>query len=119
MVFAQRCACHGENGEGPPDINGRYAFPPLWGPDSYNWGRRMHRVNTAAGFIYANMPLGQPYSLTPKEAWDVAAYVNSHERLADPRQPAEGLSVAEADKKYHDHEGFYGDEIDGVVVGAG
>ncbi len=119
-VFAQRCAlCHGENGEGRQDINGRYAFPPLWGPDSYNWGAGMHRVNTAAGFIYANMPLGQPFSLTVQEAWDVAAYINSHERPPDPRQPAQGLSVTEADAQFHQHKGYYGDTLDGTVVGVG
>ena len=120
QVFAEKCSvCHGDDGQGRQDINGRYAFPPLWGPESYNWGAGMHRVNTAAGFIYANMPLGQPGSLTPQEAWDVAAYINSHERPPDPRQPAEGLTIEQADKKYHDHTGYYGDKIDGKVIGVG
>ena len=119
-VFEAKCAvCHGDDGQGQQDQTGRYVFPPLWGPDSYNWGAGMHRVNTAAGFIFANMPLGQPFSLTPQEAWDVAAYINSHERPADPRQPQQGLSVAEADEKYHNHPGYYGDEVDGEVIGAG
>ncbi len=120
QIFDENCSvCHGADGEGRQDLNGRYVFPPLWGPDSYNWGAGMHRVNTAAGFIYANMPLGQPYALTPQQAWDVAAYINSQERPADPRQPAEGLSVAEADAQYHDHEGYYGDTVGGSVIGAG
>ena len=119
-IFAEKCSvCHGENGQGRQDANGRYAFPPLWGPDSFNWGAGMHRVNTAAGFIYANMPLGQPFSLTTQEAWDVAAYINSHERPPDPRQPDEGLTTAAADAQYHEHPCYYGDEIDGQVVGAG
>lgn len=127
VVFEARCAvCHGDGGEGRQDMNGRYAFPPLWGPDSYSWGAGMHRVNTAAGFIYANMPLGQPYSLTPQEAWDVAAYINSHERPADPRQngtmsvPTAKMSVAEAAQEFHaKDEGYYGREVNGRILGAG
>lgn len=99
-------------------MNGRYVFPPLWGAGSYNWGAGMHRVNTAAGFIYANMPLGLPYSLTPQEAWDAAAYINSHERPADPRQPGE-MSVAEAAEQFHDHKGYYGREVNGEIIGKG
>lgn len=118
-VFESQCAvCHGDNGEGRQDMNGRYAFPPLWGPDSYNWGAGMHRVNTAAGFIYANMPLGLPYSLSAQEAWDVAAYVNSHERPPDPRQPGE-MSVAEAAEQFHDHKGYYGRKVGTQVIGKG
>ena len=32
------------------------------------------------------MPLGQDYSLTPQEAWDVATYINIHERPKDPHK---------------------------------
>lgn len=118
-VFEAQCAvCHGDDGQGRQDMNGRYAFPPLWGPDSYNWGAGMHRVNTAAGFIYANMPLGLPYSLSAQDAWDVAAYINSHERPPDPRQPG-ALSVADAAEQFHDHMGYYGREVRGAVIGAG
>jgi thiosulfate dehydrogenase len=39
----------------------------------------MTRVLTAARFIKARMPLGRP-DLTDEEAYDVAAYMNSHER---------------------------------------
>jgi thiosulfate dehydrogenase len=56
-----------------------YLFPPLWGPDSFNNGAGMTRVLTAARFIKARMPLGKP-DLTDDEAYDVAAYMNSHER---------------------------------------
>lgn len=119
-VFEARCAvCHGDDGEGRQDLNGRYVFPPLWGPDSYNWGAGMHRVNTAAGFIYANMPLGQPYSLSPQDAWDVAAYVNSHERPPDPRQVAENLSIDDSAEAYHDHLGYYNKEVGGKIIGEG
>jgi thiosulfate dehydrogenase len=85
VVYEERCAvCHGADGQGlratlePAD---GYVFPPLWGGDSYNDGAGMHRVLTAAGFIKARMPLGQA-DLTDDQAFDVAAYINSHPRPA-------------------------------------
>ncbi len=33
----------------------------------------MYQVATAAAFIKANMPLGQPNTLSDQDAWDVAA----------------------------------------------
>jgi thiosulfate dehydrogenase len=84
-VYADHCAaCHGAKGEGSK-ANGRYVFPPLWGMSSYNAGAGMARVATAAAFIKANMPLGMENSLTDQQAWDVAQFVNSHARPADPR----------------------------------
>jgi thiosulfate dehydrogenase len=82
-VFQERCqVCHGEDGEGlaqTGDLTEGYLFPPLWGPDSFNNGAGMTRILTAARFIKARMPLGQP-DLSDDEAYDVAAYMNSHER---------------------------------------
>lgn len=88
-LYAERCAlCHGNDGEGQRSA-GRYVFPPLWGPDTYNRGAGMYRVETAAAFIKANMPLSQGGSLTDQQAWDVAAFINAHDRPADPRAPTE------------------------------
>lgn len=84
-VFTANCAiCHGATGQGTK-VGAQYAFPPLWGKDSYNAGAGMARVRTAAEFIKANMPLGKGETLLLQEAWDVAQYLNSHERPADPR----------------------------------
>ncbi|WP_198415460.1 c-type cytochrome [Sulfuriferula plumbiphila] len=84
-VFQANCAiCHGADGQGSK-VNGQYAFPPLWGNDSYNAGAGMHSVKNAAAFIKANMPLGKGNSLSLQESWDVAQFVNSHDRPADPR----------------------------------
>lgn len=84
-VYTANCLiCHGATGQGTK-VNGKYAFPPLWGKDSYNAGAGMYRVNTAAEFIKANMPLGKGETLSLQEAWDVAQYINSHERPPDPR----------------------------------
>ena len=55
-----------------------YAFPPLWGPDSFNDGAGMARLITIAGFVHGNMPAGTTWqnpALTIDEPRDVAAYV--------------------------------------------
>ncbi len=116
QVFAANCVvCHGEDGAGRRDLNGRVIFPSLWGPGSFNWGAGMHRVNTAAAFIKANMPLGRPNALSDQDAWDVAAFVNSHERPPDPRQ--KGISVAETRERYHSGSpDYYGQRIDGELL---
>lgn len=83
LVYEQRCqVCHGENGEGLAETEDKsqgFLFPPLWGEDSFNNGAGMTRILTAARFIKARMPLGQE-DLTDAEAYDVAAFVNSHQR---------------------------------------
>ena len=83
LVYEERCqVCHGDQGEGlkaTADINEGYLFPPLWGPDSFNNGAGMHRVLTAGRFIKARMPLGDA-DLSDGQAYDVAAYINSHPR---------------------------------------
>src|SRR3546814_10123712 len=39
QVYEQNCAaCHGSDGQGQRDLNGKLVFPPLWGPNSYHWG---------------------------------------------------------------------------------
>jgi thiosulfate dehydrogenase len=74
-LFATTCsACHGANGEGTP------AAPPVWGPQSYNIGAGMARVNTAAAFIKSAMPQTAPGTLTSQQAFDLAAYINSRPR---------------------------------------
>jgi thiosulfate dehydrogenase len=73
--FTMACAaCHGIDGEGTP------AGPPLWGARSYNIGASMARLRTAASFIKYNMPSDRPGTLTAQQAFDLAAYVNSHAR---------------------------------------
>ncbi|TGE06425.1 c-type cytochrome [Hymenobacter fodinae] len=85
LVFAQQCAsCHGAGGQGQrAGQGGPYQYPPLWGPDSYNDGAGMHRLQTAARFLKANMPFGATAAhtvLTDAQAYDVAAYINSMPR---------------------------------------
>jgi len=80
-IFVAKCAaCHGSDGQGMTGPNGEYMFPALWGPKSFNIGAGMARLNTAAAFVKANMPLGQGNTLTDQEAFDVAAYFTQQPR---------------------------------------
>ena len=118
-LYKDQCAvCHGDNGQGQK-VGEDYVMPPLWGKDSYNWGAGMHRINTAASFIKHNMPLGKANSLSDEQAWDVAAYINTHERPQDPRL-VEG-SVEKTRLKFHANDGVnvYGQTVNGVLVGQG
>ena len=118
QVFAAKCtACHGADGQGAQQPDGKIVYPPLWGPRSYNWGAGMARVDLAAGFIRANMPFDQPGTLSDAQAWDVAAFIDSHERPKDPRQTG---SVAEnARTNFSGQKSYYGATVDGKVLGAG
>lgn len=86
-LYAQRCAlCHGADGQGTRSRDGDdYQFPPLWGPDSYNWGAGMHKDENFARFIKGNMPPGQDGSLTDQQAWDIAAWVNGKDHARPVR----------------------------------
>jgi thiosulfate dehydrogenase len=116
-VYQHDCAlCHGANGEGQ-QVTDRVVFPSLWGPASFNWGAGMHEVDKAAGFIKANMPLGRGNTLSDQDAWDVAYFMNAHERPQDPRY-ADSISATRA--KYHDTpNSLYGVEVNGQVLGQG
>ena len=114
-VYTAQCSiCHGPDGVGT-QVGLVSVFPPLWGKESFNWGAGMHRIDTAAGFIKANMPLGKPNSLSDQEAWDVASFINSRERPQDPRFTGD---VAATKKTYHDENCHYGEVVEGQVLGA-
>ncbi|WP_233809393.1 c-type cytochrome [Paraburkholderia sp. HP33-1] len=115
-VYAARCAlCHGDNGQGQAS-HGETVFPPLWGAHSFNWGAGMHELQNASGFIKANMPLGLGGTLTDQEAWDVAMFMDSHERPQDPRYAG---SVQATRERYHDTKwSMYGRAVNGHVLGS-
>jgi thiosulfate dehydrogenase len=91
-IYAEKCAsCHGESGQGvrngPVGSATGYAFPPLWGKDTFNTGAGMNRLLTASAFIKTNMPLGAAHGqpqLSDDEAYDVAAFVLSQPRKVKP-----------------------------------
>lgn len=116
-VYAQNCAlCHGADGAGQRSQEGTAVFPALWGSDSFNWGAEMGRIGNAAAFVKANMPLGLPGTPSDQQAWDVALYMNSHERPQDPRYIG---SMHGARNHFHATEdSMYGREVAGKVLGA-
>ena len=80
-VYAEKCAaCHGPDGEGMFGATGETVFPPLWGLRSFSIGAGMARLDTAAAFVKANMPLGQGGSLSDDDAYDVAAFFTRQPR---------------------------------------
>ncbi|MEL1250374.1 c-type cytochrome [Aurantiacibacter gilvus] len=118
QVYTEQCSlCHGENGAGVANPDGTYAYPPLWGDHSYNWGAGMARLSNAAGFVKANMPFGNGMSLTDQQAWDVAAYIDSQERPPDPRQ--QGTSIEATRAAHHASGDYYGQVINGDLLGDG
>ncbi len=75
-IYAGQCAaCHQAGGAG---IAG--AFPPLWGPTSFNDLAGMAHIDRMTGFVHHNMPQGNPGSLSLEDAYDVSAFVLSHAR---------------------------------------
>lgn len=113
-VYKQHCAiCHGNDGQGKKSQN-KPIFPPLWGKYSYNWGAGMARIFTAASFIKWNMPLGQPGLLSDQQAWDVAYFINAHERPQDPRFTG---NVEETRIKFKHNHSLYGQKINGQILG--
>lgn len=90
LVYEEQCAvCHGKDGEGLKNAEGKYIYPPLWGDQSFNIGAGMARTYTAAAFVKRNMPiamhdkfpLGQG-GLSDQDAVDVAEYF-SHQPRSD------------------------------------
>lgn len=115
-VFTQHCVvCHGPDGQGQRAA-GAQVFPPLWGPESFNWGAGMGDVANAVGFIKANMPLGLGGTLSDQDAWDVATFMDGHERPQDPRFAG---TVEKTRALYHDGPtSLYGTTVNGVLLGA-
>ncbi len=91
-LYAQKCSmCHQANGAG---VAG--AFPPLWGPTSFNNGAGMSHLAMMTGFVLYNMPKNAPGSLSMQDAYDISGWVLTHKRpvfqkdrlITQPSQPA-------------------------------
>lgn len=87
-IYADQCAvCHGKDGEGLKQADGRYVYPPVWGDASFNIGAGMARTYTAAAFVKRNMPIGfhgnfplGQGGLSDQDALDVAEYFSHQPR---------------------------------------
>ncbi len=78
-IFEKTCVvCHQKDGGGLGPI------PALWGSRSYSIGASMAREERTASFIWHNMPQSAPGTLQPQQAFDVAAFINSHARPDSP-----------------------------------
>jgi thiosulfate dehydrogenase len=73
--------CHGPEGAGVPG-----AFPALWGEKSWSVAASMTRVERAASFIKLFMPQTARGSLAEQDAFDLAAFINSHPRPDAPEK---------------------------------
>ena len=75
-IYASQCSsCHGVDGAGFPPV-----LPPLWGQNSYSDGAGMDHPEKMAAFLIHNMPLNHPDTLTPQDAFNVAAFVHTMPR---------------------------------------
>ena len=86
VIYIATCQiCHGNNGQGQMlAAKNEYAYPPVWGENSYNDGAGLYRISNLAGYIKNNMPFlktthASP-ALTNEACWDVAAFINSMPR---------------------------------------
>ena len=88
QVYSTQCAvCHGKDGEGLKQADGRVIYPPLWGDESFNIGAGMARTYVAAAFVKRNMPIGfhQKFplgqgGLSDQDTVDVAEYFTHQPR---------------------------------------
>lgn len=75
-IYAAQCAaCHGVDGAGVPPV-----LPAVWGSGSYNDGAGMNDPAKMAAFVIHNMPQNHPDTLTPQQAYDVAAFIHTKPR---------------------------------------
>jgi thiosulfate dehydrogenase len=80
QIFLNRCAfCHSDNGGGMYEDNVA-TYPALWGDRSFNDAAGMNDIYKMAAFIQVNMPLYEERTLSPQEAYDVAAFITSQPR---------------------------------------
>lgn len=73
-LYDDRCAdCHAADGSGTDE------GPPVWGDQSFNDGAGLSKMTKMASWLKVAMPLDD-CDLSAEEAFDLAAYVNSHSR---------------------------------------
>lgn len=87
MYEVQCAVCHGKDGEGLKQADGKFIYPPVWGDQSFNIGAGMARTYTAAAFVKRNMPIGMHEKfplgqggLSDQESVDVSTYFSRQPR---------------------------------------
>ncbi|MBN9415202.1 hypothetical protein ABS71_16090 [bacterium SCN 62-11] len=86
-VYNQKCVeCHQADGGGQY-VDNLPLFPALWGDKAYNDGAGLAQPKDLASFVHAKMPLGRTRAISPQEAWDVAAFIDSQPRPAYTGKP--------------------------------
>ncbi len=92
--------CHGLDGQGFRERREPLPYdyvPPVWGPRSYNDVAGLARVYTLAGFLRHGMPRDEPGTLDPRDAQEIAAFVNGQPRPSWPDKKAwDSTSPADA-----------------------
>lgn len=79
-LYVHSCAvCHGGHGQGTW-YAGRRVFPPVWGAASFSHRSSLDHIAVMAAFLSATMPYGKPGSLSPTEAYDLAAFLQAQSR---------------------------------------
>ncbi len=85
-LYDEECAsCHSKDGPGLGEYRrgeNRPRTPALWGPDGYTRGAAFYNNQVLAGYVRQHMPFGDPFSLSPQEVLDIAAYINDRPRPA-------------------------------------
>lgn len=75
-AYASQCvSCHRADGAGFPP-----AMPPVWGPESFNDGAGLYRIENMAEFLFHNMPQNHPGTLTAQQSFDIAAFIHTMPR---------------------------------------
>ncbi len=75
LYEAQCASCHQADGSGMAAT-----FPPVWGDKSYNIAAGLGQLNKLPTWLQANMPMGAEGTLSDKDAFDIALYVDSQPR---------------------------------------
>lgn len=82
VIYKEKCqVCHAEVVD-----TGISQGPPVFGMHSFNAAAGLSQLPSLSGFIWANMPKGNEKSLSYQQALDVAAYIKTQPRPADPRK---------------------------------
>jgi thiosulfate dehydrogenase len=92
--------CHGLDGQGYRERREPLPYdyvPPVWGPRSYDDVAGLARVYTLAGFLRHGMPRDEPGTLDPRDAQEIAAFVDGQPRPSWPDKKAwDGTSPPDA-----------------------